>query len=104
MKNKPLPLLVIFIALLVSLLPIYPAVHEVRNISMDSNDELERELVFGSMVDFVQDFKYIQKAWDERLLPLNIFIAFINLAISLLLSWNISLGLQRLWGRLRRKK
>lgn len=70
---------------------------------MDSNDELERMLVFGSMVDFTKDFKYVRQAWDERLLPLNIFIAFSNLALCLLISWYASAFIRSLWQRFKKK-
>ncbi len=104
MKNKRFLLLVLLVAILLSLLPIYPAVYEIRNISVGSNDELERRLVFGSMVDFVQDFRYVQKAWDEGLLPLNIFLGLLDLAICLFFAWVLSLGIHAFWGRVRKKK
>ncbi len=102
MKDKRFPLLVLLIAILISLLPIYPAVYEVRSYMLDGTEELGQELAVGSMVDFVEGFKYVHRAWNPNLLPLNIFLAVVNLAICWLIARYLSLGVRVLWQRFKK--
>ncbi len=102
MKEKRFLLFVLFIAILISLLPIYPAVHEVRSYMLDGTEELGQELAFGSMADFVEGFKYVHRAWNPNLLPLNIFLAVVNLAICWQIAWYVSLGIRALWQRFKK--
>ena len=103
MKNKRILFIVIFIAFLLSLLPVYPAVYEVRSYMIDGTEELSRELSFGSMADLVKDYKYVQRAWDERLVPLNIFLTIISIAFCLIAAWYLSSFILFLWKKIKEK-
>ena len=104
MKKKRFLLFVILIAFLLSRLPIYPAVYEVRLSYIDGGHELTRELVFGTLGDFAKDFKYIQTAWDKSLLPLNIFLGLFNIALCLIIALYGSVFIRSLWQKIWRNK
>ena len=87
MKSKFVPLaLGVVIAILLSLLPIYPLWVEGRQFTQ-SGESLYHELQFVSMHAYYEYAQYARTAWSEATKVVYILLAIINPLVLLSLSW-----------------
>ena len=87
MKSKYIPfVLSIVIAVLLSLLPMYPLWVEGREFTQ-SGETLYHELQFVSVKGYYEYAQYARTAWSEATKAVYILLAIINLLVLLFLSW-----------------
>jgi len=87
MKSKFVPLaLGIVIAILLSLLPIYPLWVEGRQFTQ-SGESLYHEVQFVSMHAYYEYAQYARSAWSEATKVVYVILAIVNPLVLLFLSW-----------------
>ena len=87
MKGKFIPLAFgVVIAILLSLLPIYPLWGEGREFTQ-TGESLYHELQFVSMYAYYEYAQYARTAWSEATKVFYVLLAIVNPLVLLLLSW-----------------
>ena len=96
MKNKIIMLgLVMVIAFLLSLLPIYPLWVEGREFTQ-SGESLYHEWQFVSIRGYYESLQYAQTAWLESTKIVDILLAIVNPLVLIFLSWFLMSTLQKM--------
>jgi hypothetical protein len=103
MKSKLLPLaLGVVIAILLSLLPIYPLWVEGRQITQ-SGESLYHEWQFVSLIGYCDAHIYAQYAWQEITKSIYFVFAILNPVLLIFISVLLGRGASKLFGSIFRK-